>query len=324
MNLAFLSDHSSRFDAADARDVASYVGECVGRHELRLDGKQGDAAATLAHRRFGDLELCRVSYGREAQVLTDGLVGVYHVQIVLRGHCHYVLDGVNDCLGAGQLLVINPGERIDIRYSGDCEKFILCVPAALFRDICQENHWQCPREGLLFKPSVCRVDDSGSLVALVSLLCEEAEDVRTTAQMRTLYSRLLAHKLLATLPHNVRLEPPSLTEVLFQRLDKFIEANLRRDICIDELAHEAHMSRRSLYLLFEKHAKTTPKNYVRKKRLEAIYSVLMNPASHVVNITSLALDYGFTHLGRFSEIYRGTFGILPSDSLRERHTRQTF
>ena len=39
------------------------------------------------------------------------------------------------------------------------------------------------------------------------------------------------------------------------------------------------------------------------------------------NVTAIALEYGFTHLGRFSEFYKTAFGMLPSESLRERNGR---
>ncbi|HYQ50001.1 MAG TPA: AraC family transcriptional regulator, partial [Pseudomonas sp.] len=32
----------------------------------------------------------------------------------------------------------------------------------------------------------------------------------------------------------------------------------------------------------------------------------------------LAMDYGFLHLGRFAEIYRQQFGLLPSETFRQR------
>jgi AraC-like DNA-binding protein len=31
------------------------------------------------------------------------------------------------------------------------------------------------------------------------------------------------------------------------------------------------------------------------------------------------MDYGFLHLGRFSDSYRKQFGELPSDTLKRRH-----
>ncbi|HSG24075.1 MAG TPA: helix-turn-helix domain-containing protein, partial [Azonexus sp.] len=40
-----------------------------------------------------------------------------------------------------------------------------------------------------------------------------------------------------------------------------------------------------------------------------------------LNVTAVALDYGFSHLGRFSELYKSTFGMLPSEALKERQAR---
>ena len=53
--------------------------------------------------------------------------------------------------------------------------------------------------------------------------------------------------------------------------------------------------------------------------LERIRASLADPACPVRNITELALDYGFVHLGRFSDTYRQLFGELPSDTLKRRH-----
>lgn len=121
------------------------------------------------------------------------------------------------------------------------------------------------------------------------------------------------------LDHNVSLDKPSLTDVSFERLLHYIEENIKSDLCVEDLARQAHMSTRSIYLLFEKHAKTTPKNFIRQKKLEAVHKVLLDPKpGEFVNITALALEYGFTHLGRFAETYRETFGMLPSALLKQR------
>jgi len=79
------------------------------------------------------------------------------------------------------------------------------------------------------------------------------------------------------------------------------------------------MSLRSLYGLFERNAGVTPKNYQRQKRLERINACLSDPTCNVRNITEVAMDYGFLHLGRFSDSYRKQFGELPSDTLKRRH-----
>lgn len=42
----------------------------------------------------------------------------------------------------------------------------------------------------------------------------------------------------------------------------------------------------------------TPKNFIRQKKLEHV-SALMGPSSKALNVKAVALDYGFSHLGRF-------------------------
>ena len=103
----------------------------------------------------------------------------------------------------------------------------------------------------------------------------------------------------------------------FERVVQFIEENLKRNISLERLAELAMMSPRSLYNLFEKHAGTTPKNYIRNRKLESIRACLSDPSANVRSITEIALDYGFLHLGRFAENYRNAFGELPSDTLRQ-------
>lgn len=316
----FLNEKSTIFQSANPFAVSEYVNEHVGSHDLRL--RQGDnASATLAHRKFGNMDLCRLTYGRQARVISDGLGDIYHLQFILQGQCRYEMHRESACIPAGHLLVINPDDPIDLTYSEDCEKFILRLPTNLLQEACVENRWLKPQEGIRFQSIPYRFQELESLLYLLTLICQEAESGLISPQLLGHYNRVIATKLMTMLRHNVSLDAPSLTGVSFERLVQYIEENIKRDLCVDELARQARMSTRSLYLLFEKHAKTTPKNFIRQKKLEAVYNALMDPACRFANITALALDYGFTHLGRFAENYRETFGVLPSDSLKERHNR---
>ncbi|MNP43888.1 DNA-binding transcriptional activator FeaR [compost metagenome] len=78
------------------------------------------------------------------------------------------------------------------------------------------------------------------------------------------------------------------------------------------------MSLRSLYALFDRHLQTTPKHYVRQRKLEQVRACLGDASCSVRSVTELAMDYGFLHLGRFSEVYRQQFGELPSETFRNR------
>ncbi len=133
------------------------------------------------------------------------------------------------------------------------------------------------------------------------------------------YSRIIASKLLCTLANNIRRETLSESCPSFGRITDYIDEHLKKDISVEQLAELAHMSPRSLYVLFERKVGTTPKSYIRQRKLEQIHGRLSDPSAKVRNITEIAMDYGFMHLGRFSESYKSTFGELPSDTLRRHH-----
>lgn len=320
MPFNFLKQESSVFTGANPFEVSDYVNRHVGSHGLRLSNS-GNASASLSHRKAGSLDLCRLSYGAKARIVSEGLPDIYHVQFILRGHCHYELARDSVSLSAGHVLLINPDEPIDLTYSEDCEKFIVRIPSTLFNEACIEHRWFNPNESVKFNQVPYRFEEIDSLLCLLKLLCEEAKSGFATPQMLQHYNRVVAGKLMTMFRHNVSLEAPTLQSVSFERLVQFIEDNIKRDITAEELAQYSHLSLRSLYLLFEKNAKTTPKNFIRQKKLERVYATLMDPSSKMANVTAVAIDYGFTHLGRFSEFYKATFGILPSVSLKERQAR---
>ncbi len=137
--------------------------------------------------------------------------------------------------------------------------------------------------------------------------------------MQDQYSRIIASKLLCTLANNIRRETLSESCPSFGRITDYIDKHLKKDISVEQLAELAHMSPRSLYVLFERKVGTTPKSYIRQRKLEQIHGRLSDPSAKVRNITEIAMDYGFMHLGRFSESYKSTFGELPSDTLRRHH-----
>lgn len=320
MNLQFLNDRSCVFAGADPYEVSDYVNRHVGSHDLRLS-RLNDTGASMKHRKIGSLDLCHLSYGAQARVVSPGLPDIYHVQFILRGHCRYEVFRDSLSLSAGHVLIINPEEPIDLTYSDDCEKFIVKIPTSMLDDACTEHHWFKPNESIRFSQVPYRFEEIDSLLYLLTLLCQEAESGCATPQMLQHYNRVVTGKLMTLLKHNVSLEAPAAHSIGFERLVRYIEDHIKRDLTAEDLARHAHLSLRSLYLLFEKNARTTPKNFIRQKKLEQVHATLTDPANKLANVTAVALDYGFTHLGRFSEFYKASFGVLPSESLRERHAR---
>lgn len=317
MESPLLSVRSRVFERADPHAVSTYVNQHVGQHHIQLP-RFSHPEACLDHRKFASLDLCRISYGGEVRVMSPALESVFHLQILLRGHCLWRRGRAERLLGPGELLLINPDEPVDLAYSADCEKFILKLPTRLLDGVCDEQRWQRPSEGVRFIHSHYQLLALEGFAGLLAMVCHEAEASEPMLRVQEHYSQIIASKLLTLMPTNVSRESLGTQAASFERIAEYIALNLRQDIHSEALARMANMSLRSLYGLFERHAGTTPKIYIRQKKLERIRASLADPACPVRNITELALDYGFVHLGRFAETYRQLFGELPSDTLKRR------
>ncbi|AFN77840.1 benABC operon transcriptional activator BenR [Stutzerimonas stutzeri DSM 10701] len=315
---SLLNPGSRIFERADPRAVSEYVNQHVGTHCIQLP-RTGHPQASLSHRKFGKLDLCRLSYGGSVHVTSPALETIYHLQLLQRGHCLWRGRGEEHYFVPGELLLINPDDPVDLTYSDDCEKLIIKLPASFLEQACVDNQWSAPKEGIRFFDHRYELTKLDGIDSLLGLICQEAQAEQCIPQLQDQYSRIIASKLLCTLANNIRRETLSESCPSFGRITDYIDEHLKKDISVEQLAELAHMSPRSLYVLFERKVGTTPKSYIRQRKLEQIHGRLSDPSAKVRNITEIAMDYGFMHLGRFSESYKSTFGELPSDTLRRHH-----
>jgi len=317
MECRLLNEKSLVFERADPYAVSDYVNQHVGQHCIRLP-QVGKPEASLSHRKFASLDLCRISYGGSVRVTSPALETIYHLQVLLHGHCLWKGYGREHYFAPGELLLINPDDPVDLTYSDDCEKFILKLPVPLLEATCAEQHWFKPSGGIRFSANRYDLQQLEGFMSLLGLVCQEAEAELVIPQVQEHYARIIASKLLSLPSSNVYREMLGSSSVPFDRIVQYIEENLKQDISVELLAQLSHISIRSLYALFERHADSTPKSYIKRKKLERIHACLSDPSQRVRNVTEIALDYGFVHLGRFSECYKNSFGELPSDTLKRR------
>jgi transcriptional regulator GlxA family with amidase domain len=132
------------------------------------------------------------------------------------------------------------------------------------------------------------------------------------------YREILIRKLLQQFSSNVASERDlHANDCSFSSLLAYIEANIRADLSIEELAQVGNVSTRTVYNLFAKYFSVTPKLFIKQAKLQSLRKELAGGKA-IRNVTEGALNYGFTHLGRFSSDYRKMFGELPSETLQRR------
>ncbi|KRW59620.1 AraC family transcriptional regulator [Pseudomonas sp. TTU2014-080ASC] len=316
MESRLLSVRSRVFERADPYEVSEYVNQHVGAHDIRLP-RSGYPQASLSHRPFSSLDLCRISYGGVVRVTSPALESIFHLQILLRGQCLWRTRNQEHRLTPGDAVLINPDDPVDLTYSEDCEKFILKLPVSLLDSICEAQHWQRPEEGIRFLNQRYGSAELSSFYSLLDVVCHEAEEA-SLDRVQQHFAHIIGSKLLVLMQNNVSREQLNSQVARFEQIADFIEANLKLELSAEHLAQQANMSVRSLYGLFERQVGLTPLNYIRQKRLERIRACLLDPDCGVRNVTELALEYGFLHLGRFSQIYRQQFAELPSETFKRR------
>jgi AraC-like DNA-binding protein len=101
-----------------------------------------------------------------------------------------------------------------------------------------------------------------------------------------------------------------------RRAALFIDAHLEDPLTIGLVAAVAGLAGRTLH----KHFRTrgiSPMRYVRDRRFSAARQALLSAGPHD-SVTTIALHWGFSHLGRFAVEYRKRYGETPSQTLRRR------
>lgn len=306
----------SIFQGAYPEEVSAFVNSHIGQHRLELMG-ESRARSSLSFREFANFGLSRISYGNHVRVKSPELDSIYHFQIVTRGECVWHLGDERLVLRRGQAMMVNPYERIDLEYSDDCEKLIFRVPEAALNSVQMSRAGRMPETGVRFLRAPVDLRLCPALINVLNAVFSELEEAgdEDVTLVSAPYREIILKKLLKVFPSNWSArESHQPCSPGLEKMVRYIEQNLKRDIDIEELSSVSNMSVRSIYNAFAKAYATTPKCYVKQLKLRKLREDLLG--GHGRNVTEIALDYGFTHLGRFSSDYKKVFGELPSETLR--------
>jgi AraC-like DNA-binding protein len=110
---------------------------------------------------------------------------------------------------------------------------------------------------------------------------------------------------------------PKAGAVQVKRVEDYLKANASTPISMDLLARETGHSVSSIFRAFRQHRGYTPMQFLRSERMKMARARLLN-AAHSDNVSRIAMECGFAHLGRFAIAYRERFGETPSETIARR------
>ncbi len=100
-----------------------------------------------------------------------------------------------------------------------------------------------------------------------------------------------------------------------RRAQEYIEDHYPHTIRMEDLCRCIGVSLRTLQRSFSDYFQMTPFEYITARRLNAARQALVAGDSSRDRVTQIAMDNGFTHLGRFSVGYREHFDESPKETL---------
>jgi len=101
-----------------------------------------------------------------------------------------------------------------------------------------------------------------------------------------------------------------------RRIREYVIEEAPFAVTVPELCRRFHMSRRTLQYCFEEVTGLSPTAFLRSIRLNGARRELRRLLRNERSVAQIAVDWGFNHLGQFSQDYRHLFDELPSETLR--------
>ena len=308
---------SKIFENTHPEVVSDFVNKNIGRHKIEILDHETQRSG-LSFKEFLGLGLTYITYGNNIRVRNAELENMFHLQIISKGKCEVGFKDEKVSLNPGDAIMLSPGEKMTLDYSCDCKKLIINVPESLVRTTALGEALSLPGSGISFKRRPLNLFAFPSMMKLFETILLEAEETGSDpAGVFNLYREILAKKLLFSFKSNVSLDRGSLdNSVAMQNIVQYIDENLKNDIDAEDLAEIANVSARSIYNGFANAFSTTPRKYIKDRKLKRIRDELISGSAR--NITEVAFSYGLMHLGRFSSDYKKLFGELPSETKRLR------
>jgi AraC-like DNA-binding protein len=262
-------------------------------HALRW--RAGPAELRLHKAATPRLQLFALRYGAEVEVESRPYDGYALVHWVLQGRTVIEADGRAVELRDGQTALLAPRRSLLLSCSAGAERLIVKLPLSLL-------------EASAPAPAARRLDPQGCrqwqwlLQGLLQTLAD-APDPEWLGLQEQAVALLLRRHL-----QGGRAVPGE-DEARLEALRRHIRTNLTAALDLPALARLADLSPRGLHALCRRAAGQSPLQLLREERLRAAHEGLRGSPAR--SVTEVALDCGFTHLGRFAAYYRQRYGMPP-------------
>ncbi len=341
---ALFPDNALVFSSRDFDAVRAGVARIFKPHLLRLHGASAALQARMHHLRQGDTSVNRLEYGAEVEIDPNRLDDFFLVQIPVAGHASIACGNRRFDSTPQAASLVSPTLPLHMRWHAGNAQVCVRFERRMVEEHCAAHLGRGLDEPLEFEPEL-RLDTPAGryFLRLVQLFAEELTAARgigggpagdpshplANERVAEHFSAALLNALIYGQASNIsaalgRAEAAPAPHFV-RRVEDYIRHHYADTITIETLARVAGVSTRTLFSGFRDFRHVTPMAYLKAIRLEKAHSALQSgDVKGVPDVTKIALDTGFAHLGRFAQAYRLRFGELPSATARMKPGKRRF
>jgi AraC-like DNA-binding protein len=307
--------------------------EALGRRyypvELGLLDRADRFTLDLTTVRLGALTLGSVRCGSDISLVCDELDAAYHVDVTLSGAVRSRQGGTEVVSTPGSGVIFSPTTRAEVGHwtAGSTQLCLKIDRWALETELREQLGLPAVRAVRFdFGMSLTTPALRGWLSA-VRILAQELDQPGGLAAQPVLAAdiqHLIIMGLLTGHRHDYSdalLDPgPPAPSRAVKLVMELIEEQPGYPWTVPQLARAAGVSVRALETGFRHSVGSSPRSYLRARRLDAAHQELAAVGAGEATVTAVAHRWGFGHLGRFAAQYRRRFGVSPSVTLRREPT----
>lgn len=302
-------------------DACAQIGRTFSPHRLEFQGNARALDACHNQICFRDVNLNTLRYGADVAIDPGERGDFFMVQLPLAGSSTLLRADEQIRSDPATLTVLQPRERCRMLWSGDCQMILLQVPRRVVEARCE-----APGGKRSIRFAAVRSRSEPEVAAwwqAVLDLTRNLDDfgsqwLRHPAAFAAMEEFLLSVFTSMLGPGEASGESARGEQRSLRRAKEYIHANLTAALTLPEIANHACVSPRTLEAVFRRNGDPPPLTYARGQRLDAVHRALRTAAieQRPTNVTAVAIEHGFVHMGRFAAQYRRQYGCSPSETLR--------
>lgn len=309
-------------NTSDPDQARHQIGQILNSYRLQVN------RGRILHSRLdllacGRMSLLKLRHGYGADISIDPdchcLDGYYLLVLPTQGQAVFHFDGQRIEVSPNQAFLISPDRRFHFQVGHDYEQVLLRLDRPAIADAWQRltGHEQTP--DIYFDAVIPLYTTAWQ--ALFPMLqwvvrCSGLTPEQTIAQAALLAQTemLVATTLLLHQPHSMAAQlwpaPPPTASKSLRRAQAYMLEHLGDRLPVAMVASHCGLSVRRLQALFKDECGQSPLQWLRKQRLQAVRTALLQP-DNPDTVSAIATRFGFTHLSEFSQAYRQAFGETP-------------